>query len=215
MARSDTRPCRGRTQRRNSSMHHPQISLGVGVGEVGEVGGASLRSVDMRRVPQPGHVGTLRAWSARPHGKTVGVAAWGLSVWHSQPRSRPAATPRSTTRSSVPSARSNAPIAGFQVVSDHVPRRRPTASAIEELERRIKRGERDVVLLGATETRKSATTALAHRAPATPDAGDGADQDAGRAAGPTSCARCAAEQRRRVLRLHLLTTTNPEAYIAW
>ncbi|MFI9404091.1 excinuclease ABC subunit UvrB [Nocardia sp. NPDC052316] len=46
----------------------------------------------------------------------------------------------------------------FQVVSEHVPAGDQPA-AIEELERRIKAGERDVVLLGATGTGKSATTA--------------------------------------------------------
>ncbi|WP_345497068.1 excinuclease ABC subunit UvrB [Nocardia callitridis] len=48
--------------------------------------------------------------------------------------------------------------ARFQVVSDHSPAGdQPTA--IAELERRITSGERDVVLLGATGTGKSATTA--------------------------------------------------------
>lgn len=46
----------------------------------------------------------------------------------------------------------------FQVVSEHVPAGDQPA-AIEELERRIRSGERDVVLLGATGTGKSATTA--------------------------------------------------------
>ncbi len=47
----------------------------------------------------------------------------------------------------------------FEVVSEHEPAGdQPTA--IEELERRITAGERDVVLLGATGTGKSATTAL-------------------------------------------------------
>jgi len=46
----------------------------------------------------------------------------------------------------------------FQVVSEHQPAGdQPTA--IQELERRIEAGERDVVLLGATGTGKSATTA--------------------------------------------------------
>ncbi len=46
----------------------------------------------------------------------------------------------------------------FEVVSPHVPAGdQPTA--IEELERRIRAGEQDVVLLGATGTGKSATTA--------------------------------------------------------
>ena len=46
----------------------------------------------------------------------------------------------------------------FQVVSDFEPSGDQPA-AIEELERRIRRGEKDVVLLGATGTGKSATTA--------------------------------------------------------
>jgi excinuclease ABC subunit B len=49
-------------------------------------------------------------------------------------------------------------VAPFQVISDY----RPSGDqpkAIEELERRIRAGERDVVLLGATGTGKSATTA--------------------------------------------------------
>ncbi len=48
--------------------------------------------------------------------------------------------------------------ARLEVVSDHVPAGDQPA-AIEELERRIRAGERDVVLLGATGTGKSATTA--------------------------------------------------------
>ncbi len=46
----------------------------------------------------------------------------------------------------------------FEVVSEHQPAGDQPA-AIDELERRIKAGERDVVLLGATGTGKSATTA--------------------------------------------------------
>ena len=46
----------------------------------------------------------------------------------------------------------------FEVVSEHQPAGDQPA-AIEELERRIQAGERDVVLLGATGTGKSATTA--------------------------------------------------------
>lgn len=48
--------------------------------------------------------------------------------------------------------------ARFEVVSEHLPAGDQPA-AIEELERRIRTGERDVVLLGATGTGKSATTA--------------------------------------------------------
>src|ERR1700753_1867346 len=46
----------------------------------------------------------------------------------------------------------------FEVISDFSPSRDPPA-AIAELEKRIRAGERDVVLLGATGTGKSATTA--------------------------------------------------------
>lgn len=46
----------------------------------------------------------------------------------------------------------------FEVVSPHAPAGDQPA-AIDELERRINAGERDVVLLGATGTGKSATTA--------------------------------------------------------
>ena len=49
-------------------------------------------------------------------------------------------------------------VAPFQVISDYVPAGDQPA-AIEELTRRINAGERDVVLLGATGTGKSATTA--------------------------------------------------------
>jgi len=51
------------------------------------------------------------------------------------------------------------PTAGkFEVVSDFDPSGDQPA-AIEELERRIRAGDKDVVLLGATGTGKSATTA--------------------------------------------------------
>ena len=46
----------------------------------------------------------------------------------------------------------------FQVISDYVPAGDQPA-AIEEIVRRIGAGEQDVVLLGATGTGKSATTA--------------------------------------------------------
>src|SRR5690606_14396144 len=46
----------------------------------------------------------------------------------------------------------------FEVVSEHKPAGDQPA-AIDELERRIRAGEKDVVLLGATGTGKSATTA--------------------------------------------------------
>ena len=46
----------------------------------------------------------------------------------------------------------------FQVISDYVPAG-DQPQAIEEISRRINAGEKDVVLLGATGTGKSATTA--------------------------------------------------------
>ncbi|MBD0323807.1 MAG: excinuclease ABC subunit B, partial [Aldersonia sp.] len=46
----------------------------------------------------------------------------------------------------------------FEVVSEHQPAGDQPA-AIDELERRLRAGEQDVVLLGATGTGKSATTA--------------------------------------------------------
>src|SRR4051812_12489576 len=49
-------------------------------------------------------------------------------------------------------------VAPFQVVSDYQPAGDQPA-AIDELERRVRAGEKDVVLLGATGTGKSATTA--------------------------------------------------------
>jgi excinuclease ABC subunit B len=49
-------------------------------------------------------------------------------------------------------------VAPFQVISDYIPAGDQPA-AIEEITRRINAGERDVVLLGATGTGKSATTA--------------------------------------------------------
>jgi excinuclease ABC subunit B len=49
-------------------------------------------------------------------------------------------------------------VAPFQVVSDFVPSG-DQPQAIEDLEQRVRRGENDVVLLGATGTGKSATTA--------------------------------------------------------
>jgi excinuclease ABC subunit B len=49
-------------------------------------------------------------------------------------------------------------VAPFEVISEFQPSGDQPA-AIDELERRIRAGERDVVLLGATGTGKSATTA--------------------------------------------------------
>ena len=89
----------------------------------------------------------------------------------------------------------------FEVVSEYDPAGDQPA-AIEELERRIRAGERDIVLLGATGTGKSATTAWLIERLQRPDAGDGAQQDAGRAARQRVAGDVAA-QRCRVLRLVL------------
>ena len=89
----------------------------------------------------------------------------------------------------------------FKVVSDYQPAGDQPA-AIDELERRIKAGEKDVVLLGATGTGKSRDHGVADRAAAAADAGDGAEQDARRAARQRA-ARALPAQRGRVLRLLL------------
>ena len=47
----------------------------------------------------------------------------------------------------------------FEVVRDYTPAGRDQPTAIADLERRLAKGEPDVVLLGATGTGKSATTA--------------------------------------------------------
>jgi excinuclease ABC subunit B len=49
-------------------------------------------------------------------------------------------------------------VAPFEVISDYIPAGDQPA-AIDEIARRITAGEQDVVLLGATGTGKSATTA--------------------------------------------------------
>ena len=49
-------------------------------------------------------------------------------------------------------------VAPFKVVADYEPAGDQPA-AIDDLEKRIRRGEKDIVLLGATGTGKSATTA--------------------------------------------------------
>ena len=85
------------------------------------------------------------------------------------------------TRSTALSTTSCALGGRFEVVSDHEPAGdQPTA--IEELERRIQAGEHDVVLLGATGTGKSATTAWLIERLQRPTLGDGAEQDTCRAA---------------------------------
>ena len=92
-------------------------------------------------------------------------------------------------------------VAPFEVISDYSPRgdqpRRSTSSSGA-----IRAGEQDVVLLGATGTGKSATTAWLIERVQRPDPGDGAQQDAGGPAGQR-VPRAAAQQRGRVLRLLL------------
>ena len=61
-------------------------------------------------------------------------------------------------------------VAPFEVISDYVPAGDQPA-AIEEIARRINAGEQDVVLLGATGTGKSATTAWLDRTTAAPHVG--------------------------------------------
>ena len=92
-------------------------------------------------------------------------------------------------------------VAPFEVVSDFQPSGdQPTA--IAELARRIRAGEQDIVLLGATGTGKSATTAWLVEQVQRPDPRHGAQQDARRPA-RQRVPRAAAEQRGRVLRLLL------------
>ena len=80
-------------------------------------------------------------------------------------------------------------VAPFEVVSEYSPSGdQPTA--IEEIARRLDDGEKDVVLLGATGTGKSATTAWLIEKVQRP-AHHGAQQNLGRAAGqrvPTASA---------------------------
>ena len=85
----------------------------------------------------------------------MNVSAPALSLWSwlSLPN-----IPWSRTRSTAPSRTWCAAGARFDVVSPYEPAGDQPA-AIDELERRIRAGERDVVLLGATGTGKSATTA--------------------------------------------------------
>ena len=80
--------------------------------------------------------------------------------------------------------------------------RRPADGDRRARRRGSRPGEQDVVLLGATGTGKSATTAWLIEQAAAADAGDGAQQDARRPAGQR-VPRAAAEQRGRVLRLLL------------
>jgi len=69
------------------------------------------------------------------------------------------ATEHTCLRTRVPRRRRIVRVGGrFEVVSEHEPAGDQPA-AIEELERRITAGEHDIVLLGATGTGKSATTA--------------------------------------------------------
>ena len=83
----------------------------------------------------------------------MSVAALNLDTWLSLPN-----TPSSRTRSTARSTTWCAPAPGSRWSARTSPPGDQPA-AIEELERRIRAGERDVVLLGATGTGKSATTA--------------------------------------------------------
>ena len=75
------------------------------------------------------------------------------STWLSQPNTPYSPSPTSGPVSEIPRTGGR-----FEVVSDYQPAGDQPA-AIDELERRVKAGEKDVVLLGATGTGKSATTA--------------------------------------------------------
>ena len=78
--------------------------------------------------------------------------------------------------------RPRAPGGALQVISDFQPSGDQPA-AIDELERRVREGQSNVVLLGATGTGKSATTAWLVERLQRPDPGDRAQQDAGGPAG--------------------------------
>ena len=82
----------------------------------------------------------------------MSVSGSTLVKWHSQPNTPSLRSPN-TGRSAISRASGR-----FEVVSDYQPSGdQPTA--IDDLERRLGAGEKDVVLLGATGTGKSATTA--------------------------------------------------------
>ena len=92
-------------------------------------------------------------------------------------------------------------MAPFEVKSEYTPSGdQPTA--IAEIVKRIQGGEKDVVLLGATGTGKTATVAWVSEQLQRPDPGDAAQQDAG---GPVRqrAAPAVPGQRDRVLRLLL------------
>ena len=82
----------------------------------------------------------------------------------------------------------------FEVVSPYAPAGDQPA-AIDELERRIRAGERDVVLLGATGTGKSATTAWLIERLQRPTLVMAPEQDAGRAVGQRAAGNVAAQRR--------------------
>ena len=86
----------------------------------------------------------------------------------------------------------------FQLVTDFE-LRGDQARAIDELVDGLNRGDKSQVLLGVTGSGKTFTMAQVHRAGEPPDAGDGAQQDAGRAAVPGVPALLPRE-RGRVLR---------------
>ena len=99
-------------------------------------------------------------------------------------------------------------VAPFEVVSEYTPAGDQPAAIADLSRRRIRAGEKDVVLLGATGTGKSATTAWLIEQVQRPTLVHGAQQDARRAA-RQRVPRADAEQRRRVLRLATTTTTSP------
>ena len=126
-------------------VHGPHDALRIGVGAGRQVERLVLGRVD-----------AIKTTSGRTQGsgtEDVGPRFYPGESWLSQPN-----TPCWRTRSTALSTPSCARAAKFEVVSEHKPAGdQPTA--IEELERRIEAGEHDVVLLGATGTGKSATTA--------------------------------------------------------
>ncbi len=92
-------------------------------------------------------------------------------------------------------------VAPFEVKSEYQPSGDQPA-AIAEISKRIQNGEKDVVLLGATGTGKTATVAWAAEQLQRPVAGDAAQQDPGRPVRQRA-APAAAGQRGGVLRLLL------------
>ncbi len=127
----------------------PHDALGIGVGAGDQVERFVLGSVDGLRIVAPGAASAARATWEQP-----------LSVAGSTLVNMAFATEHPVLAHSEYRAVDDIVRAGgrFEVVSEYAPAGDQPA-AIEELERRISAGERDVVLLGATGTGKSATTA--------------------------------------------------------